>query len=276
MVHVVASPEGRAWVSGPRRGSARCRCSTSGTSPASPWTAWSACSGRCAAAPRRPRPGRSGWRAARRAWWSASTRRSPGLHELALRADRGRGPQHPAHRRLRADEGAGDAGVGDHRRGGGDGEALRRGRLARVRERRARRHPRRAVRGAKRATTTLRPDASGRGLAAESAQRLEKARALRALGVDPYPTRYERTHGLAEIKAAHDGKSLEELDRGERPGEDRRPGDDAARARQGLVRDPLRRRGRAAGLHPQRRRRRRATACSTSSTAATSSGWPAA
>jgi lysyl-tRNA synthetase, class II len=46
----------------------------------------------------------------------------------------------------------------------------------------------------------------------ESAQRLEKARALRALGVDPYPTRYERTHRLADVKAAHDGKSLEELD----------------------------------------------------------------
>ena len=46
----------------------------------------------------------------------------------------------------------------------------------------------------------------------ESAQRLEKARALRAMGVDPYPTRYERTHGLAEIKAAHDAKTLEQLD----------------------------------------------------------------
>ncbi len=46
----------------------------------------------------------------------------------------------------------------------------------------------------------------------ESAQRLEKARALRALGVDPYPTRYPRTHGLAEIKAAHDAKTLEQLD----------------------------------------------------------------
>ena len=41
----------------------------------------------------------------------------------------------------------------------------------------------------------------------ESAQRLEKAHALRALGVDPYPTRYERTHGLAEIRAAHDAKT---------------------------------------------------------------------
>jgi lysyl-tRNA synthetase class 2 len=47
----------------------------------------------------------------------------------------------------------------------------------------------------------------------ESAQRLEKAKALRALGVDPYPTRYERTHGLAEITAAHGGKSLEELEK---------------------------------------------------------------
>jgi lysyl-tRNA synthetase, class II len=46
----------------------------------------------------------------------------------------------------------------------------------------------------------------------ESAQRLEKARALRAMGVDPYPTRYERTHGLADIRAAHDGKTLEQLE----------------------------------------------------------------
>ena len=47
----------------------------------------------------------------------------------------------------------------------------------------------------------------------ESAQRLEKAKALRALGIDPYPTRYERTHGLAEIAAAHQGKTIEELDK---------------------------------------------------------------
>ena len=46
----------------------------------------------------------------------------------------------------------------------------------------------------------------------ESAQRLEKSRALRALGVDPYPTRYERTHGLAEIAAAHGAKTTEQLD----------------------------------------------------------------
>jgi len=46
----------------------------------------------------------------------------------------------------------------------------------------------------------------------ESAQRLEKARALRALGVDPYPTRFERTHSLGEIVASHDARSLEELE----------------------------------------------------------------
>ena len=39
------------------------------------------------------------------------------------------------------------------------------------------------------------------GWPAESAQRLEKAEALRALGVDPYPNRYERTHRLGEIVA---------------------------------------------------------------------------
>jgi lysyl-tRNA synthetase, class II len=47
---------------------------------------------------------------------------------------------------------------------------------------------------------------------AESAQRLEKANALRALGVNPYPTRFEKTHSFAEIVAAHGEKTLEGLD----------------------------------------------------------------
>ena len=46
----------------------------------------------------------------------------------------------------------------------------------------------------------------------ESAQRLDKVRGLRALGISPYPTRYDRTHGLAEIKAAHGGQTLEQLE----------------------------------------------------------------
>ena len=37
------------------------------------------------------------------------------------------------------------------------------------------------------------------GWPAESAQRLEKAAALRAMGVAVYPTRFERTHRLGEI-----------------------------------------------------------------------------
>jgi lysyl-tRNA synthetase class 2 len=51
------------------------------------------------------------------------------------------------------------------------------------------------------------------GWPAESAERLERARALRARGINPYPNRYDRTHGLAEIVAAHGESSLEELDR---------------------------------------------------------------
>ena len=39
------------------------------------------------------------------------------------------------------------------------------------------------------------------GWPAESAQRLEKARALEALGVAPYPTRFERSHTLGEVVA---------------------------------------------------------------------------
>jgi lysyl-tRNA synthetase class 2 len=50
------------------------------------------------------------------------------------------------------------------------------------------------------------------GWPAESAQRLDKARALRALGAPVYPTRFERTHRLGEVVAAYGGRTLEELD----------------------------------------------------------------
>jgi lysyl-tRNA synthetase, class II len=50
------------------------------------------------------------------------------------------------------------------------------------------------------------------GWPAESAQRLEKARALRAMGVALYPTRYDRTHLLGEVSRAWGEKSLEELE----------------------------------------------------------------
>ena len=57
------------------------------------------------------------------------------------------------------------------------------------------------------------PDPPVEGWPAESAERLERVRALRARGLNPYPNRYDRTHGLAEIVAAHGESSLEELDR---------------------------------------------------------------
>lgn len=47
---------------------------------------------------------------------------------------------------------------------------------------------------------------------AESEQRLEKARALQARGVRLYPTRFERTHGLAEVARQYGGMTLEELE----------------------------------------------------------------
>ncbi len=50
------------------------------------------------------------------------------------------------------------------------------------------------------------------GWPAESAQRLEKARLLREMGLAVYPTRFERTHRLGEIVAACGEKSLEELE----------------------------------------------------------------
>jgi lysyl-tRNA synthetase class 2 len=46
----------------------------------------------------------------------------------------------------------------------------------------------------------------------ESAQRLEKAQALQAMGVAVYPTRFERTHRLGEVVAAFGSKTLEELE----------------------------------------------------------------
>jgi lysyl-tRNA synthetase, class II len=46
----------------------------------------------------------------------------------------------------------------------------------------------------------------------ESATRLAKANALRERGINPYPNRYERTHGFGEIIAAYGGKTLEELE----------------------------------------------------------------
>jgi len=50
------------------------------------------------------------------------------------------------------------------------------------------------------------------GWPAESSQRLEKARGLRALGVPVYPTRFERSHRLGEIAKVHGEKTLEELE----------------------------------------------------------------
>jgi lysyl-tRNA synthetase class 2 len=55
------------------------------------------------------------------------------------------------------------------------------------------------------------PPAPLPGWPTESGQRLAKAAELRALGVDAYPTRYDRTHTLGEIAAAYGEKGLEEL-----------------------------------------------------------------
>jgi len=46
----------------------------------------------------------------------------------------------------------------------------------------------------------------------ESAQRLEKAAAVRARGLPVYPTRYARSHRLGEIVAAYADKSLPALE----------------------------------------------------------------
>ena len=46
----------------------------------------------------------------------------------------------------------------------------------------------------------------------ESAQRLQRVRALRRQGLDPYPTRFERSHLLGGVVAAYGAKTLEELE----------------------------------------------------------------
>lgn len=50
------------------------------------------------------------------------------------------------------------------------------------------------------------------GWPAESAQRLEKARALHARGINTYPTRFLRTHSLSEAQTAFGGQSAAELE----------------------------------------------------------------
>jgi len=56
------------------------------------------------------------------------------------------------------------------------------------------------------------PEPPIEGWPAESAQRLEKAGALQSMGVQPYPTRYARTHTLGEIASSHRHHTLEELE----------------------------------------------------------------
>jgi lysyl-tRNA synthetase class 2 len=48
-------------------------------------------------------------------------------------------------------------------------------------------------------------DDAGGGLEHEKARRLDRIADMRASGVDPYPHRFDRSHTLAEIRAAHGG-----------------------------------------------------------------------
>jgi lysyl-tRNA synthetase class 2 len=47
----------------------------------------------------------------------------------------------------------------------------------------------------------------------ESAQRLARARRLRVLGIDPYPTSFPRSHTLGQVVGSHGEQSPEELER---------------------------------------------------------------
>ena len=57
-----------------------------------------------------------------------------------------------------------------------------------------------------------RPEALPPDWPEESAQRLAKAAQLREMGIDPYPTRYERTHSLGEVTARWGERTMEELE----------------------------------------------------------------
>jgi len=46
----------------------------------------------------------------------------------------------------------------------------------------------------------------------ESAERHQRAQALRARGINPYPNRFDRTHTLGQVVAAHGERTLEELE----------------------------------------------------------------
>src|ERR1700735_2555608 len=48
-------------------------------------------------------------------------------------------------------------------------------------------------------------DGAGGGLAAQAAERRAKRDALEERGINPYPTRFDRTATLAELHAAHSG-----------------------------------------------------------------------
>ena len=121
-------------------------------------------------------------------------------------------------------------------------------------------------------------DASGRGLAGGvRAAAGEGARAARAAASIPIPTRYERTHGLAEIVAAHGEQDRSRSSR-RCDGPVRIAGRVMTQRGHGkasfaTLSDGD---GRAAGLRARRTTwARRPTGSSTSSTAATSSAWPA-
>ena len=55
------------------------------------------------------------------------------------------------------------------------------------------------------------PEPAIEGWAKESGERLEKSNALQALGVSPYPTKFDRSHGLAAIVAEWGGLTGEQL-----------------------------------------------------------------
>ena len=46
----------------------------------------------------------------------------------------------------------------------------------------------------------------------ESAERHQRAQALRARGINPYPSRYDRTHTLGQVVATWGDRTLEELE----------------------------------------------------------------
>src|SRR5688500_6668857 len=138
--------------------------------------------------------------------------RRRGGRALAARAEERDGPADSEAGRLRVPARTGDAGQGDHQRGARAGAQLQRRRIGAVHQWHPRRHPPQAR--TRMTTNEQRPQAAAgdRDESDQVVQRRANLEALRALGVDPYPRRFDPGGSIEAIVAADSGKTGEELE----------------------------------------------------------------